>query len=85
MAAITYYVVLPFILSEDGESFPGEPQEAPNGSAAVAKAKRFVETSGGGAIAFYRSGDPAMGEFDDATVLASFGKVPADALCPGPD
>jgi hypothetical protein len=31
-----------------------------------------------GAVAFSRTGDPATGEFKDATVLRSFGDVPAD-------
>ena len=85
MATVTYHVVLPFLLSEDGEPCPGEAQEAPNGAAAIARARRIVETSGGGAIAFCRSGDPATGEFDEAKVLATFGQVPADALGHGPD
>ena len=28
------------------------------------------------ALAFKRSGDPGMGNFDDATILQSFGQVP---------
>jgi hypothetical protein len=31
-----------------------------------------------GAVAFSRSGDPAMGEFGDAIVLEKFGEVPDD-------
>jgi hypothetical protein len=29
-----------------------------------------------GALAFKRSGDPNMGNFDDATILKAFGEVP---------
>jgi hypothetical protein len=29
-----------------------------------------------GALAFKRSGDPNMGNFDDAIILKSFGEVP---------
>lgn len=32
----------------------------------------------GGAVAFSRSGDLTIGEFDDAVVLVSIGDVPAD-------
>jgi len=31
-----------------------------------------------GAVAFSRTGDPALGEFGDAEVLGSYGDVPAD-------
>lgn len=42
-----------------------------------------------GALAFKRSGDPNMGNFDDATILKSFGEVPKtwtnyDGLIPVP-
>jgi hypothetical protein len=31
-----------------------------------------------GAVAFSRSGDPNLGEFEDATILKTFGEVPED-------
>ena len=31
-----------------------------------------------GAVAFSRSGDLNLGEFDDAVILKTFGKVPED-------
>jgi hypothetical protein len=31
-----------------------------------------------GAVAFCRSGDPMVGEFDEARVLKKFGQVPDD-------
>jgi hypothetical protein len=31
-----------------------------------------------GAVAFSRSGDPATGEFGDATLIRKFGDVPED-------
>ena len=82
MAAVTYHVVIPFLLSEDGELFPGEPQEAPNGAAAIARARRIVETSGGGAIAFSRSGDPSLGEFDEARCWRPSGRCPPTPSAP---
>lgn len=33
-----------------------------------------------GAIAFSRSGDPAMGDFDDAVILKSIGEVDGAAV-----
>jgi hypothetical protein len=32
----------------------------------------------GGAVAFSRTGDPALGEFEPAILLARFGEVPDD-------
>jgi hypothetical protein len=31
-----------------------------------------------GAVAFSRSGDPNLGEFEDAVILQTFGDVPED-------
>jgi hypothetical protein len=31
-----------------------------------------------GAVAFSRSGDPNLGEFEDAVILKAFGEVPED-------
>jgi hypothetical protein len=43
-------------------------------------ARRGVIAQGGslGAVAFSRTGDPATGDFSDATVLRKFGDVPDD-------
>lgn len=72
--AITYYVVVPFGPSQDGDPVPLEPMEAQSGEAA----KRRAATAAlkhGGAIAFSRTGDPNTGEFSDAVVLATYGDV----------
>ena len=63
--AVTYYVALPFIRTEDGTA-PGEAQECQSEGAAT------------GAVAFKRAGDPNVGEFSDAVVLKKFGDVPED-------
>ena len=74
--AITYYVALPFLKTEDGTA-PGEAQEMPNEGAAVRRAEAMSrEPANVAALAFKRSGDPNMGNFDDATILKSFGEVP---------
>ena len=77
MARLTYYVVLPFFRTSDGEVLADEPIEVSDADRARRQAER-VARSKGGAIAFSRTGDPVSGEFDDAVILASFGEVPND-------
>jgi hypothetical protein len=76
--AVTYYVALPFLRTEDGVA-PGEAQEMPNEGAAIRRAEAMSrDATNAGALAFKRSGDPNMGNFNDATFLKSFGEVPAN-------
>ncbi len=76
--AVTYYVALPFMRTEDG-SAPGQAQECSNEHAAVRKAEAMSRApENAGALAFKRSGDPNMGNFGDATVLKTFGAVPGN-------
>lgn len=80
MAAVTYFVALPFDCDAEGELIPGEAQECQTASAALRRAQSLA-TLHAGAIAFSRKGDPATGEFESAEVLRSFGEVPTeDAL-----
>jgi hypothetical protein len=75
---VTYYVALPFVRSDDGVA-PGTPQELPNEGAAIRKAEALSrDIAYAGALAFKRSGDPDLGSFTDATILKSFGEVPAN-------
>ena len=76
MSTVTYYVVLPFIRTED-RLVAEDAAEAPNRTAAISRA-RMVAAKKVGAVAFARTGDPALGEFRDAEVLATFGEVPKD-------
>jgi hypothetical protein len=74
--AVTYYVAVPFVRNEDGVA-AGQAQEMPNERAAIRRAEAFSrDPANAGALAFKRSGDPGMGNFDDATILQSFGEVP---------
>ena len=74
--AVTYYVALPFIPSEDGIAI-GEAQECPNEGSAIRYAEALSRKPPNvGALAFKRTGDPDLGNFADATVLRAFGKVP---------
>jgi hypothetical protein len=78
MSEITYYVVLPFVASDDGVA-AGEPTECVNPNAAVMRAEALARKEGHvGAIAFSRTGDPATGDFSDARVIRKFGDVPDD-------
>lgn len=75
MAAVTYFVALPFLLNEDGALVPGEAQDRQTASAAIGAAEDMARRFGG-AVAFSRTGDPATGEFADAVVLKRNGEVP---------
>jgi hypothetical protein len=78
MAEVTYYVALPFIATNDGIA-AGEPIECFNPNAAVMCAEALFRMEGHvGAVAFSRTGDPATGDFSDATVIRKYGDVPDD-------
>jgi hypothetical protein len=77
MARVTYFVVLPFSPDEDGAIVAGEGMPAQSAGGAVRQAER-VAADKGGAVAFSRTGDPDIGEFEPAVVLARFGNVPED-------
>ena len=76
--AVTYYVALPFIQTEDGTA-PGEAQECQSEGTAIRRAEGMSrDPANAGAVAFKRAGDPNVGEFSDAVVLKRFGNVPED-------
>ena len=77
MAGVTYYVVLPFVRDDEGELIAEEGVEAPTAFAAQRRALALVGVKAG-VIAFSRSGDPTVGEFEDAVVLGRYGEVPDD-------
>jgi len=76
MAAVTYHVVLAFTRSEEGDIVATEPKEARDAD----QARRMARTLAAavphcGAIAFSRTGDPAVGDFEDAVILQTIGDV----------
>ena len=74
-----YYVALPFS-RVDGGLAPGEAAECPNAGAAIRRAQAMASNqANAGAVAFSRSGDPNLGEFEDAVILKAFGDVPEDS------
>lgn len=74
--SVTYYVALPFVQAEERIA-PGQAQEMPNEHSAIIKAEAMSRKQENvGALAFKHSGEPSLGNFGDATVLRTFGKVP---------
>jgi hypothetical protein len=75
----TYYVVVPFDRTTEGDICPGAAQEVISADAALRRARKLADAHAG-AIAFSRVGDAATGEFEDAIVLARFGDVDLKTL-----
>ena len=82
MATMTYYVALGFKRSEDGGEIAAcDPKEARSAEQAIRMATSLAAKDGNcGAIAFSRSGDPALGDFEDAVILKTFGDVDTGLL-----
>jgi hypothetical protein len=77
MGNVTYFVVLSIVRNENGDLVAEEGQEAPTAAAAQRRAQAMIGRKAG-AIAFSRSGDPAIGEFEDAIILGRYGDAPDD-------
>ena len=77
MASVTYYAVLPFVRDEDGNLCPDEPVECQSPAGAASRARALAVTKAG-AVAFSRTGDPDIGDFSDAVIIAKVGDVPPD-------
>ena len=73
--SVTYYVAIPFVRTEDGDLAPGEAVEVQSEGAAKSRAK-LMAVNTAGAIAFARTGDPSIGEFQPAVILARYGETP---------
>lgn len=89
MSKVTYHVAMPFVPSVRGRLREGDAQQATSPSHARRMAEAMAKRAGprGGAVAFSRSGDPDLGEWADAVVLATYGEVPLqliDATASGP-
>ncbi|MCC8942057.1 hypothetical protein CI1B_11590 [Bradyrhizobium ivorense] len=79
MSDVTYYVALPFLQDDDGEPVAGNAEECQSPTIALRRAETMSRMPGSiGAVAFSRTGDPAIGEFGDAKLLRAFGNVPTD-------
>ena len=82
MATMTYYVALAFKRSEeDGNIVACDPKEARSSDQAMRMAASLARIEGHcGAIAFSRTGDPALGDFEDAVILKTVGEVDTGSL-----
>jgi hypothetical protein len=75
---MTYYVALTFKKAEDegGDIVACDPIEARSAEQAIRTAASLAAAEGHcGAIAFSRTGDPAVGDFEDARILKAVGEV----------
>lgn len=77
MAAVTYYVALPFVRSDEGDLVAGTPVECQSVNGARMMAVR-LSTTHAGAIAFSRTGDPRKGDFEPAAIIDRYGETPDD-------
>ena len=78
MGTVTYYVALAFKKAEDdgGDIVACDPREAHSSVQAIRMAASLALEEGHcGAIAFSRTGDPALGDFEDAVMLKAVGEV----------
>jgi hypothetical protein len=77
MGTVTYYVALAFMKSEEGGDIVAcDPKEARSSEHAIRLAGYLAAEEGHcGAIAFSRTGDPALGDFEDAVILKTVGEV----------
>jgi hypothetical protein len=77
--SVTYYVVVPFDRNDESDLTAGETKELPSAIAAERQAESTARTHAG-TVAFSRTGDPAVGEFQEVVILAQFGEVDLNAL-----
>jgi hypothetical protein len=75
MANITYFVVVPFKQTQDG-LVAEQGIQCPSERSAIAQARGAVAKGAIGAVAFRRSGDPALGEYGEATLICKEGDLP---------
>lgn len=74
---ITYFAVLPFSRTQDGDFLAEAAIEVRNADQARSTARQMAGTDRG-AVAFSKTGNPQIGEWDDAVVLGRYGDVPDD-------
>jgi hypothetical protein len=79
MPQVTYFAVLPFSRTEDGDFLAEAAIEMRSAAQAKATASR-MEAPERGAIAFSKTGDPQLGEWNDAVILGRYGDVPDDIV-----
>jgi hypothetical protein len=76
MPKVTYFAVLPFSRDADGDFLAEAAIDVRSAAEARATAARMGVA--GGAVAFSKTGDPQLGEWEDAVILGRYGDVPDD-------
>lgn len=77
---VTYFVVLSFQQSKRGALIADEPKEIHGGRERCIAAAKRLKQSRAGVVAFSRTGDPSLGDWEDAVLLWQDGIVPDDVL-----
>ena len=77
MSKITYFAVLPFSRDADGDFLAEAAIDVRSAAEARATASR-MGVADRGAVAFSKTGDPQLGEWEDAVILGRYGDVPDD-------
>jgi len=76
MPKVTYFAVLPFSRDADGDFLAEAAIDVRSAAEARATAARMGVA--GEAVAFSKTGDPQLGEWEDAVILGRYGDVPDD-------
>lgn len=74
---LTYYVVQTYRAAGRSGISADDPMPANDRDHANRLFERYRPLRAG-VVAFYRTGNPATGDWDDATIIARHGKLPAD-------
>jgi hypothetical protein len=77
VAKLTYYVVQTYRNAGRNGISADDPMPASDRDHANRLFERYRPLRAG-VVAFYRTGDPSTGEWDDATIIARHGRLPAD-------
>lgn len=77
---VTYFVVLGFQLGKGGIIVADEPREIHGGKERCVSAARRLFENRAGVIAFSRTGDPKLGDWEDAVILFQAGVVPEEVM-----
>lgn len=75
---VTYYVLMGFQVGKGGMLIADEPQEIHGGKDRCLSAAKRLKASRAGVVAFSRTGDPSLGDWEDAQLLFQDGILPED-------
>jgi hypothetical protein len=77
MSKITYFAVLPFSRDADGDFLAEAAIDVRSAAEARATASRMA-VADRGAVAFCKTGDSQLGEWEDVVILGRYGGIPDD-------